>query len=350
MIKLERRNAADDTPRKFHLRIHRQLSFGFPPMRGYASAARMAKPQLRNAIDWGELAPLHLRARMVADGLFSGAHRSVRRGAGVEFAGHRVYVPGDELRFIDVRASMRQERVVVRQFETETERALRLVVDATQSMAFRGSGPAAKVAFASLLAAALARVAVSSGDPVGLDFIGGDAARRVPPSARAETFNRIVDTLEHARASGDARQRPDMVEESLGTALRGARRGSAIVVLSDLLDLPDNAAEAISALGTRGRPLAVVEVLDPDEATLPYEGPIRLRAAEAGPNDVVSIQTDAPTVRAEYIAKLNARADGWRAALGRHGGALVRCVTSDNPVSVAREILRAIARPPDSGP
>jgi uncharacterized protein (DUF58 family) len=309
----------------------------------------MAKaPTLKNAIDWGELAPLHLRARVVADGLFAGAHRSVRRGAGVEFAGHRVYVPGDELRFIDVRASMRQERVVVRQFETETERALRLVVDATESMAFRGKGaPAAKVAYASLLAAALARVAVGSGDPVGLDFIGGDSARRVPPSARAETFNRIVDTLENARASGDARARPEMLEDSLGIALRGARRGSAIVLFSDLLDLPDDAPEAISALGTRGRPLCVVEVLDPEEATLPYEGPIRLRAAEAGPNDIVSIQTDAPTVRAEYIEKLNQRATMWRESLARHGGALVRCVTSDNPVAVAREILRAIARPVD---
>lgn len=304
--------------------------------------------ELKNALDWGELAPLHLRARLVADGLFAGAHRSVRRGAGVEFAGHRVYVPGDELRFIDVRASMRQERVVVRQFETETERALRLVVDATESMAFRGQGaPGSKFAFASLLAAALARVAVGSGDPVGLDFIGGNAARRVPPSARAETFNRIVDTLETTTAGGDARARPEMLEESLGVALRGARRGSAIVVFSDLLDLPDDAADAIGALGTRGRPLAVVEVLDPEEATLPYEGPIRLRAAEAGPNDVVSIQTDAPTVRAEYIANLDKRAAVWREALSRHGGALVRTVTNDNPIAVAREILRAISRPQD---
>jgi uncharacterized protein (DUF58 family) len=303
---------------------------------------------LRNRIDWGELAPLHLRARLVADGLYAGGHRSVRRGAGVEFAGHRVYVPGDELRFIDVRASMRQERVVVRQFETETERALRLVVDATHSMSFRGKGaPGAKIAFASLLAAALARVAVSSGDPVGLDWIGGEATRRVPPSARSETFDRMVDTLEHARTGGDARAHPEMLEDSLGVALRGARRGSAIVVFSDLLDLPDEAAESIAALGTRGRPLAVVEVLDPEEATLPYEGPIRLRAMEAGPHDVVSIQTDAPTVRSEYIANLNARASVWREALARHGGALVRTVTTDPPVSVARDILRAIARPVD---
>lgn len=314
-------------------------------------AKRPGKPEpIRNRIDWGELAPLHLRARMVADGLYAGAHRSLRRGAGVEFAGHRVYVPGDELRFIDVRASMRHERVVVRQFETETERALRLLVDATASMGFRGEGaPGSKIAYAALLAAALARVALSGGDPVGLDWIGGENVRRVAPSARSETFDRIVAHLETAEAGGDARQHPDMLEESLGVALRGARRGSAIVVFSDLLDLPDLALESIAALGTRGRPLCVVEVLDPEEATLPYTGPIRLRAVEAGPDDVVSIQTDAPTVRAEYLANLDARAALWRDALARHGGALVRSVSTDDPIQVVREILRAIATPGDPG-
>ncbi len=301
---------------------------------------------IRTALDWGELAPLHLRARLVADGVFAGTHRSARRGAGVEFAGHRVYVPGDELRFIDVRASMRHERIVVRHFETETERALRLVVDATVSMGFRSKGaPGAKMAYASVLAGALTRVALASGDPVGLDWIGGENTRRVSPSGRSETFDRVVATLEAASAGADARMRPEVLEDGLGIALRGARRGSAIVVFSDLLDLPDGAAESIGALATRGRPLAVVEVLDPEEATFPFEGPIRLRALESGPNDVTTVQTDAPTVRDEYLARLDARAQTWRDVLARHGGVLVRSVTTDDPVAVVRDVLRAIAQP-----
>lgn len=301
---------------------------------------------VKQAIDWGELAPLHLRARLVADGVFAGAHRSARRGAGVEFAGHRVYVPGDELRFIDVRASMRHERIVVRHFETETERALRLVVDATASMGFRGKGaPASKYAYAALLAAALARVSLASGDPVGLDWIGGDDTRRVAPSARSETFERVVATLEAAHTGGDARARTDLLEEGLAVAVRGARRGSAIVVFSDLLDLPDDAPDIVGALGTRGRPLAVVEVLDPEEALFPFEGPIRLRALEAGPHDVVTVQTDAPTVREGYLARLEARASAWRDALARHGGALVRCTTTDDPIAVVRDVLRAVVEP-----
>jgi uncharacterized protein (DUF58 family) len=286
---------------------------------------------------------------MVADGVFAGTHRSARRGAGVEFAGHRVYVPGDELRFIDVRASMRHERIVVRHFETETERALRLVVDATASMAFRSRQPGAKgskFAYASVIAAALARVALAAGDPVGLEFVGGGrTVRRVPPSGQAEAFERIVGTLEAATADGDARATPAMLEEGLGVALRGARRGSAIVVLSDLLDLPDGAPEAIASLGMRGRPLCVVQVLDPEEAFFPFDGPVLLRAAESGPGDAAVVQTDGPSARAAYLARLDALAATWRDALSRHGGALVRATTADDPIAVVRDVLRAISGP-----
>src|ERR1700692_3667798 len=95
---------------------------------------------VRSALDWGELAPLRLRSRQVAEGVYAGMHRSARRGAGVEFGGYREYVPGDDLRWLDRRSLLRHERLIVRQFETETDRALCLVVDASASMSFRGKG------------------------------------------------------------------------------------------------------------------------------------------------------------------------------------------------------------------
>src|ERR1700684_3071239 len=129
---------------------------------------------VRSALDWGGLAPLRLRSRLVAEGVYAGGHRSARRGAGVECGGHREYAPGDDLRWLDRRSLLRHERLLVRQFETETDRALRLVVDATASMGYRGSlAPGAKLAFAAVVAAALARIALSRGDPVGLSFLGG---------------------------------------------------------------------------------------------------------------------------------------------------------------------------------
>src|SRR5579863_2010845 len=126
-----------------------------------------ARAAMRGALDWGGLAPLRLRSRQVAEGVYAGGHRSARRGAGVEFGGHREYAPGDDLRWLDRRSLLRHERLIVRQFETETDRALRLVIDATSSMGYRGTlAPGAKLAWVSLVAAALARVALRSGDPV----------------------------------------------------------------------------------------------------------------------------------------------------------------------------------------
>ena len=160
--------------------------------------------ELKRALDWGKLAPLRLRARSVADGVYAGAHRSLRRGSGVEFGGHRAYVPGDDLRWLDRHALMRHDRLLVREFETETDRALRLVVDASASMAFRSpEAPGAKLGYAALVAAALGRVAAASGDPVGLDWLGGRRPTALPASSGHEAFDRIVGALESAVAGGD---------------------------------------------------------------------------------------------------------------------------------------------------
>src|SRR5437660_239011 len=109
------------------------------------------------------------------------------------------------------------------------------------------------------------RAALDWGDLAPLKLRAKLVADGVFAAARAETFERVIATLEGASAEGDARKHPELVAEGLGVALRGARRGSAIVLFSDLLDLPEDAADAIAALGTRGRPVAVVEVLDPEE-------------------------------------------------------------------------------------
>jgi uncharacterized protein (DUF58 family) len=94
--------------------------------------------RLRRSWDWGKLAPLRITARHVADGVAAGGHRSRRRGAGVEFGGHREYIPGDDLRWLDRHALMRHGKLLIREFETETDRSVWLLVDATPSMGFRG--------------------------------------------------------------------------------------------------------------------------------------------------------------------------------------------------------------------
>jgi uncharacterized protein (DUF58 family) len=294
---------------------------------------------IRSALDWGSLGPLRLRARLVAEGVYAGAHRSARRGAGVEFGGHRAYTPGDDLRWLDRRSLLLHDRLLIRQFETETDRALRLVVDATASMGYRGSGaPGAKLAWASLVAAALARLAVGSGDPVGLTYLGGGpGAHGVSVAGGREVFERVLASLESASAGGDARTDIAVLDRGLGGVSRSARRGSIVVLFSDLLDLPDGAAERVATVASRGRILVVVQVLDPDEVELPFAGTVRLRALEGG----VVVETDTSTTRKSYKARLAELTAGWERGLVARGARLVRAVTTEDPVRVVREIVRA---------
>jgi uncharacterized protein (DUF58 family) len=299
------------------------------------------EPDIRRTLDWGSLAPLRLRARMVAEGVYAGAHRSARKGAGVEFGGHREYTPGDDLRWLDRRSMMLHDRLLIRQFETETDRALRLVVDATQSMGYRGSrAKGAKLAWAALVAAALARVATSSGDPVGLTFMGGGKnVRNVPVSSGREAFERVVSALEALEPGGEAIADPKVVERGLGAIVRAARRGSIVVVLSDLCDLPDEAIDAMAAVSARGRVLVVGEVLDPDELDFPFDEAVRLRALEGGE----TVETDGQ-VRERYLAALAAHRDKWRRALTGRGAEVVSFSTDHDPTGAVREIVDRAAR------
>ncbi len=295
---------------------------------------------LRAAIDWEQLAPLRVRARQVAEGVYAGMHRSARRGAGVEFGGYREYVPGDDLRWLDRRSLLRHERLVVRQFETETDRALCLLVDASASMSFRGAkAKGAKLAYAGVLAAALARVAIRSGDPVSLTFLGGAGrSEPVPRSVGREQFERIVGALEAVEPGGDASLDGGMLERALQALSRSTRRGAVVVVLSDLLDLPAEADNRLSAIAAQGRVLVVAQVLDAEEAEFPYTGNIRLRALEGG----AVVETDADAVRERYLTALADLSARWSDAVVRRGGRFLRATSSDDAVDVVRKIVDSV--------
>jgi uncharacterized protein (DUF58 family) len=294
---------------------------------------------IRQAIDWGELGPLRLRARQVAEGIYAGAHRSALRGAGVEFGGYRAYVPGDDLRRLDRRSLLLHQRLLVRQFETETDRALCLLVDASASMSFRGQGaPASKIAFAAVVASALARIAIANGDPVSLTFLAGRGAPSVGRAGGVEQFERIVAAFESLEAGGDALADPGVVATALQSLGRVARRGAIVVLLSDLLDWPTAAAERVASMASSGRVLAVAQILDPVEAHFPFSGTVRLRALEG--EQVV--ETDADQARTSYLAALAQLTEQWRERAVRRGGRFVTATTTDSIVGVVRTLVQSI--------
>jgi uncharacterized protein (DUF58 family) len=299
-------------------------------------AAKKAPPAF--PIDWGSLGPLRLKARSIAEGVYAGQHRSFRKGAGVEFGGQRPYVPGDDLRFFDRRALLRHDRLMVREFETETDRALWLCLDATASMSYRGDrAPGAKLAYAGLLAAALARVAVASGDPVGLAWLGGLGVHGLPPMGGREAFERVCGTIEGAAAAGDASADDAAVGRALAPVGRRARRGSVIVLFSDFLDLPPRALGTFTALATGGRALVAVRVLDAAEKDLAFSGTVRFRALEG---DTV-IEADADVVRAGYRERLAAIAGTWASELKARGGRFLDVTTADDATQAVRSIVLA---------
>jgi uncharacterized protein (DUF58 family) len=296
----------------------------------------------RHLLDWGSLSPLRLLAQRLADGAFAGVHKSQRRGSGVEFDGHRDYVPGDDLRRLDSRALMRHGRLLIRQFETETERRLCLVMDCTQSMGFRSSGaPAAKLAYAALIGAALGRVAIATGDAVALDWLGGESMPALPAAGGKEAFERLVTALEAAQLGGDQALTDGQLDSSMHPIARRAVRGSVVVVFSDLVDLPDNAAQAFAALCNRTRTVVVVRVLDPVEARFPFDGSLRLKSSWGA----TIVETDAAQARAGYLSALAAQLQGWQEALVSHGGRVVDCCTDETPLDVVRRVLSAIEGP-----
>jgi uncharacterized protein (DUF58 family) len=294
---------------------------------------------LSKQLDWAALGRLRLAAQRIADGVWVGMHESRRRGAGLEFAGHRSYVPGDDLRWLDQRALLRHDRLLIKQFETETERPLRLVVDATASMGFRSEQAASsKLDFAALMAAALTRVAVRSGDPVGVDFLGGgEGARALPIAGGLEAFERVLVQLSLVEAAGHLGSSSPDLDTRLTSIGRRATRGSLLVVLSDLLEFGPQGPRLLGALGTSGRQVIVAQILDPIEALFPLEGPVRLRASEGA----LEVETNASLARAGYLEALGALQSAFREALHAHGGELVLCRSDDDPVQAVRSVLRA---------
>jgi uncharacterized protein (DUF58 family) len=297
-------------------------------------------PSSLRTIDWGNIAPLRLRARTVAEGVYAGAHRSLRKGPGVEFGGHRPYAPGDDLRWLDRRALLRHDRLIVREFETETDRGLRILLDASASMAFRSAkAPAAKFAYAALIAGALSRISLASGDPVGLDWLGGHDARPLPASGGREAFERLIGALESTVAGGDLLLDLAAVERACGLLARKARRGAVLVLISDLIDLPAETMERFAALSSGGRVLVAVQVLDPEELAFPFQGTVRLRSLEGS----TVVEADADATRARYLEALADIAERWTRTLSAHGGHFVRASTSDDPANVLRHIVSAVA-------
>jgi uncharacterized protein (DUF58 family) len=279
-----------------------------------------------------------LRARELAHGLYAGTHRSARRGAGVEFGGFREYTVGDDLRWLDRRSLLLYDRTIVRQFETETDRTVFLLVDATASMRYRGTRAlASKYAYASALAAGVSKVALGAADPVALSLLGPPPNRShlLPRSGRLQ-FERIVTMLESLDADVDALNDTSLFTREIEHVARTAKRGAISLLFSDFLDVSDEQCRAVASLTGSRRSLIGIRVLDPDEVDFPFTDAARFVAIEGGHH----IEAQGESVRDSYLRALEASELRLKAMFERCGARYARVLSNESPSSALLRILR----------
>lgn len=245
------------------------------------------------------LPSMELRARTFVEGYYSGRHRSPWHGASVEFADHRAYTHGDELRHLDWRLYGRTDRFFVKQFEAETNLTVTLALDASASMAWPEQG-VSKPDCACYLAAGLAYLGWKQRDAVGLAILGAPPSESLPPLTRRGHLQNIFERLEGLEPLGEAALAEGLV--ALGTGLR--RRGL-VILLSDLLEDPEALLRALGLLRGRGHDLIVLQLLHRGEVELGLSGPGILEDMETGERMV----TDADELRAEYSEAIRRHVD-----------------------------------------
>jgi len=258
---------------------------------------------------------LELAARTVTQGMLVGRHPSRRIGAGLEFSQFRSYQPGDDLRRVDWKLLARSDRLFVREAESETSVTVRLLLDATGSMAHEEAG-IAKFDYARYLAAAIALLADRQGDALGLYLVQDDTVDVIRPRRDARQLSRALHALEQATPSGRWPAWP-----TLERALAPDGGGGITLLIGDLHQQAAELDEALRHLSAARHELAVFQVLGAMEHRTGYDGPVTLEDLETGRQ----VDLDAESARVLAPARLSARLEERRRELASLGIALSTC-------------------------
>jgi len=240
-----------------------------PTQAGSLSGARFVDP-----VVLARVGNLELVARSVVDGFINGLHRSPYFGASVDFAEHRGYTPGDDIRRVDWRLFARTDRFYVKEYEADSNSNFTVLLDVSKSMGF-GSGGVTKLDYARMLAGCLTYLVHRQKDRVGLVTFDSDVVEHVPPSAKhMEVVLHVLDRVQLSKPG------------ELGPPLRKlaehfGRRG-VLVLISDLYEDPQAIIDAVSPLRFRGNDLIVFHVLDPAEIDFPYDDASAFEDLESG--------------------------------------------------------------------
>jgi uncharacterized protein (DUF58 family) len=246
-------------------------------------------------LDPRTLAKLHgleLRAARIVEGYVAGLHRSPYQGFSNEFAEHREYAPGDDLRYVDWKVFGKSDRFYLKQFEEETNLICYLLLDTSESMQYQGpAAPMSKLAYAQCAAAALAYLVLHQRDAVGLVTFDQEVGQLVRPSSSPTQLKQVLHVMETARTGRKTHTGPifhDLAE-------RLARRGI-VVIISDLFDDVSAMLAGLKHFRHRRHDVIVMHVLDPAELDFPFQQVTMFKGLESLGNVV----TEPRSLRAAY--------------------------------------------------
>lgn len=230
-------------------------------------------------------------ARRVVEGFLSGLHQSPFRGFSVEFADHREYVPGDDLKFIDWRLYARTDHYYVKRSEEETNVRCFLLLDRSASMAF-GSRGLTKWDYACFMSSCLAYLMLKQQDAVGMALFGAEHGIMVPPRCRNLHLHQLMQVMIQNPPAGGTN-----LADSLQKIIRRLKRRSLVVVISDLIDDPESAVKAIRLIRGHKHDVVVFHVQDPSEIDFDFEGAAVFQDVETGDE----MEVDPAAVRDGYL-------------------------------------------------
>ncbi len=249
---------------------------------------------------------LDLRARLIVEGLMTGMHRSPYQGISVEFAQHRPYVPGDDIRHVDWKVFGRSDKIYLKQYQEETNLHLICVVDASESMGFTSFdketfGPWTKYDHATAIAASLSYMAIQQQDSVGLAVFDQTLSRYFKPSNSPSQWRLITNELQtipkwHKTNTGKIL---DQLAEKL-------THRSLIVILSDFFDDLDSIKKGLRHLRYKKHEIMMFQILDPQEVEFPFEDVTLFKGLE----EMGELLTEPRALRAGYLEQLKVFTEG----------------------------------------
>jgi len=224
-----------------------------------------------------KLKGMELRARMVVEGFIAGMHKSPYHGFSVEFAEHRQYMPGDNIRDIDWKVYAKRDRFYIKQYEEETNLKAYLLLDCSASMAYRSGSRVMKLDYARLLAAALSYMMLRQRDAVGLVAFDEKIRRYVPPRSKYGHLHVLLSEI-----AGQTPSNTTDVANTLHEMAERIKRRGLVIVLSDLLDEADQIISALKHFRYNKHEVIVFHILDPRERDFAFPREAIFKDMETG--------------------------------------------------------------------